>query len=125
VASDDQPHPIIQRLQARRERQLERSRFYRAVFILVGFTVLLAGLAMLVLPGPGLLVIVVALTILAVEFAWAERMLERAINRMERAREVTTQASGWQKIFGALALTAATAAAVAGGIYLDLPLLPF
>lgn len=125
MPSDDQPHPIIQRLQARRERQLERSRFYRAVFVLVGFTVLLAGLAMLVLPGPGLLVIVVALAILAVEFAWAERMLERAIDRMERAKEVTTQASRRQKIFGALALTAATAAAIAGGIYLDLPLLPF
>jgi uncharacterized protein (TIGR02611 family) len=125
VPPDDQPHPIIQRLQARRERHLARSRLYRTVFILVGFTVLLGGIAMLVLPGPGLLVIVVGLTILAVEFAWAERMLERTITRMERARKVTTQASRRQKIFGALAMAAATGAAVAAGIYLNLPLLPF
>lgn len=125
MSPEERPHPIIERLQARRERHLGRSRFYRAVFALAGFTILLAGIAMLVLPGPGLLVIVVGLALLAVEFAWAERMLERAIDRMERARQVTTQASRWQKIFGGLALAAGGAAAVAAALYLDVPLLPF
>lgn len=122
---DDRPHPIIQRLHVRRERHLARGRLYRLVFAVAGFTVLFAGLAMLVLPGPGLLVIAIGLAILALEFAWAERMLERAIGRMERARQATTAASRWQKIFGGLAIAAGLGAVIAGGVYWDVPLLPF
>jgi uncharacterized protein (TIGR02611 family) len=48
-----------------------------AVFV-AGVVVLLAGVAMLVLPGPGLVVIVLGLAILATEFAWAERALDNA-----------------------------------------------
>lgn len=125
MPSDDRPHPIIERLQIRRERHLARGRLYRLVFAVAGFTVLFAGLAMLVLPGPGLLVIVIGLTILALEFAWAERMLERTIDRMERARQVTKEASRWQKIFGGLAIAAGLGAAIAAAVYLDVPLLPF
>jgi uncharacterized protein (TIGR02611 family) len=122
---DARPHPIIERLQARRERHLARGRIYRIVFTGAGFTVLAAGLAMLVLPGPGIIVIVIGLTLLALEFAWAERMLERAIDRMERARQVTTAATRSQKLFGALAFAAASAAVVAAALYWDVPLLPF
>jgi uncharacterized protein (TIGR02611 family) len=46
--------------------------------ILVGFlggALLLAGLAMLLLPGPAVVVIPAALAILAVEFLWARRWL--------------------------------------------------
>jgi uncharacterized protein (TIGR02611 family) len=125
VPPDERPHPIIQRLQMRRERHLARSRLYRLVFAVVGFTVLLVGIAMLVLPGPGLLVIVVGLTLLALEFAWAERMLERAVDRMERARQATREASRWQKIFGGLAVAAGLGAVITAAIYWDVPLLPF
>src|SRR5688572_850968 len=104
MPADERPHPIIQRIQARRERHLARGRLYRVVLAVAGFTVLLAGLARLVLPGPGLVVIVVGLAILALEFAWAERMLEQAVDRMERARQVTTEATRWQRILGALAV---------------------
>ena len=121
----DDLHPIIQRLQARRERHLGRSRFYRVVFALAGFTILLLGIAMLVLPGPGLLVIVIGLATLSLEFVWAERMLERAIDRMERARQATTAATFWQRIFGALAIAAAVGAAVAAAFYWNIPFLPF
>mgnify|MGYP001568665224 CR=1 FL=1 len=44
---------------------------------MIGATVLLTGVAMLFLPGPGLLVIVGALAILASEFAWAGHLLKR------------------------------------------------
>jgi uncharacterized protein (TIGR02611 family) len=125
VPLDDRPHPIIERLQLRRERHLARGRLYRLVFAVAGFTVLVAGLAMLVLPGPGLLVIVIGLTILALEFAWAERMLERAVDRMERARRATKAASRWQKTFGGLAIAAALGAVIAAAVYWDVPLLPF
>ncbi len=43
---------------------------------LLGGTVLLAGLAMIVLPGPAVVVIPAALAILAVEFMWARRWLD-------------------------------------------------
>lgn len=125
MPGDERPHPIIQRIQARRERHLARGRLYRVVLAVAGFTVLLAGLAMLVLPGPGLVVIVIGLAILALEFAWAERMLEQAVDRMERARQVTTEATRWQKIFGALAIAAGVGAAVVAALYWDVPLLPF
>ena len=45
------------------------------------------GLAMLVLPGPAFLVIPIGLAILALEFTWAETMLERAIEQGEKARQ--------------------------------------
>ncbi|HKA15109.1 MAG TPA: TerC/Alx family metal homeostasis membrane protein [Myxococcota bacterium] len=50
---------------------------WRVVVGIVGFTVLALGLAMLVLPGPGLLVIPFGLAILATEFVWARRWLQK------------------------------------------------
>jgi hypothetical protein len=44
---------------------------------LFGGVLVLAGLAMLVLPGPGILVILAGLAVLATEFVWARRILER------------------------------------------------
>ncbi len=44
----------------------------------VGFAVLLAGLIMLVLPGPGLLMIILGLIILSAEYEWAKRHLDKA-----------------------------------------------
>jgi tellurite resistance protein TerC len=49
----------------------------RIVIAMVGGTVLLIGLAMLVLPGPGLLVIPIGLGILGIEFAWARVWLRK------------------------------------------------
>ena len=49
----------------------------RLVVVVVGFTVLLIGVAMLVLPGPAVVVIPIGLTILATEFVWAARLLHR------------------------------------------------
>ena len=59
----------------------------RILYVLVGFTVLLGGLAMLVLPGPAFVVIPIGLAILALEFTWAETMLERAIEQGEKAKQ--------------------------------------
>jgi uncharacterized protein (TIGR02611 family) len=50
----------------------------RAVVAVIGFTVLLIGIAMVVLPGPAVVVIPLGLAILATEFLWAKRLLERA-----------------------------------------------
>jgi tellurite resistance protein TerC len=50
----------------------------RIVIAVVGFTVLTIGFAMLVLPGPAVLVIPLGLTILGLEFAWARHWLNKA-----------------------------------------------
>ncbi len=49
----------------------------RLVTLVVGGSVVLLGIAMLVLPGPALLVIPVGVVILAGEFAWARRLRRR------------------------------------------------
>ncbi len=49
----------------------------RIAVALIGTTVIALGVAMLVLPGPGLVVIPAGLAILALEFAWARRWLRR------------------------------------------------
>lgn len=53
----------------------------RLVTAVIGFTVLLIGLAMIVLPGPACVVIPIGLGILATEFVWAKRLLERIKNK--------------------------------------------
>ena len=49
----------------------------RVVKVAIGFALLVAGVAMLLLPGPGWLTIAAALAILAGEFPWARRILDR------------------------------------------------
>src|SRR6266487_2402305 len=50
----------------------------RVIVSVVGATVLVIGIALLVLPGPAFIVIPVGLAILATEYAWARRWLKRA-----------------------------------------------
>jgi uncharacterized protein (TIGR02611 family) len=52
-----------------------------------GFAVLLAGVALLVLPGPGWLLIFLGLGILATEYVWAQRMLTYARQKAEQAKD--------------------------------------
>lgn len=50
----------------------------RVVVFVIGMSVLLLGLAMLVLPGPAIVVIPAGLAILGLEFRWARRWLQQA-----------------------------------------------
>ncbi len=50
----------------------------RVVIFVVGTTVCLFGVAMMVLPGPGVLGVALGVSILATEFGWARRLLRRA-----------------------------------------------
>ncbi len=50
----------------------------RTGIFIAGWAIVAAGIAMLVLPGPGLLVIVAGLSVLAIEFAWAKRWRDAA-----------------------------------------------
>jgi uncharacterized protein (TIGR02611 family) len=121
--SEDLPD-LIARLRERRAEHRRRRRAYRVVYVIAGFTVTAAGLAMLVLPGPALVVIPIGLAMLALEFAWAERVLERTIAQAELARRRAAETSRAQRILGGLATALGIGAAVAAALIWDIPLLP-
>ena len=52
--------------------------FRKLIVGVIGITILLLGVAMIVLPGPALIVIPAALGILATEFTWARHLVRRA-----------------------------------------------
>jgi Putative transmembrane protein (PGPGW) len=58
----------------------------RFLTILFGFTLLVLGIAMLALPGPGMLTILLGLGILAAEYVWARRLLDRLKQQGDRIR---------------------------------------
>ena len=57
----------------------------RILVTVVGFAFVLGGLAMLVLPGPGILVVALGFAILGTEYAWAAAALERTKHTAGRA----------------------------------------
>ncbi|WP_224981978.1 PGPGW domain-containing protein [Geomonas agri] len=58
----------------------------RLFVAIIGLTLLAIGIAMIVLPGPAIVMIPLALGILASEFAWARYLLHRFRERIERLR---------------------------------------
>lgn len=65
----------------------------KAVVTLVGGAVLVAGVVMLVTPGPAFVVIPAGLALLATEWPWARRLLVRARVAAEKARHRTLAVS--------------------------------
>jgi uncharacterized protein (TIGR02611 family) len=126
VATADSPKPrIVQRLEAQRERHRQRGFLVRMLYTILGFTVLLAGLAMLVLPGPALIVIPIGLALLSLEFVWAEGMLERALVHGDTAKRKAQDTTRLQRIISAIAVALGAAGLVVWGIRGNIPLLPF
>ena len=114
-------HPAVRRLQRGRDRHRNRNRIVRIGFAVLGFAVVAAGVTLLVLPGPGLVLIALGLAMLALEFAWAERLLARTLVRLDNARPQSRRAN----IAAGAASVALVAAAVAVALLWDVPLLPF
>jgi hypothetical protein len=63
-----------------------RPRLRRFLIGAIGFSVVLIGLVMIVLPGPAIIIIPLGLTILASEFAWARRVWRRGTILVSRVR---------------------------------------
>lgn len=86
---------------------------FRTLWLLVATIIVLAGLAMTVVPGPVTIVVPTGLVMLAAVFGWARRLLmlsvRKGIDVKERAEDVSTKA----KVLGGVALTCLAAAAVA------------
>jgi uncharacterized protein (TIGR02611 family) len=113
-----------ERLAERREEHARRSRFYRIGFAIAGATVTLAGVTMLVTPGPAFVVIPIGLAMLALEFAWAERLLDRALDQADIAQRKAAETTRTQRILGAVAAALAIAVAVTGWLLWEIPLIP-
>ena len=80
------PYQLIEKLRQRRATHKQKNPVYRIGFGFAGFVIALTGLAMLVLPGPALVVLPVGLFMLALEFNWAEKLLETTLNKADGAR---------------------------------------
>jgi tellurite resistance protein TerC len=65
--------------------------FKRVVIMVVGGTVVAIGVALIVLPGPALIVMPLGLAILAVESAWARRWLHKARGLLQRKNSTVGQ----------------------------------
>jgi len=63
----------------------------RIIVAVIGFTVLLVGVAMIVQPGPAIVVISLGLAILATEFVWARRVLKKAKGYFQKGKEKLTK----------------------------------
>ena len=119
------PRPkLVERLEARRATHHQRSRLYRIGFTTLGMLILLGGVVMLVTPGPAFVLIPIGLAMLALEFTWAERLLEKSLQQAQIAQEKAANTTTLQRVLGVLAGLAALAACIAGILLWDIPLLP-
>jgi uncharacterized protein (TIGR02611 family) len=125
LATEQQRKPsFVERLREQRERHRQRPLVVRVLYIVVGFTLLVAGLAMLVLPGPAFVVIPIGLALLSLEFAWAENLLESAIEKGEVAKRKAAGTTKTQRVLSAVAIALGAGAVVAWAALGDIPLLP-
>jgi tellurite resistance protein TerC len=69
----------------------------RIAVAVIGGTVCLIGVAMIVLPGPALVVIPIGLGILGLEFAWARRWLTRVKQAADGLVNGVKDYSPWRK----------------------------
>ena len=115
---------LSEKLARRRERHIQHSTAYRVLFVIAAFAILIGGLALVPLPGPGWAIVFIGLGMLALEFKWAENLMEKVLDRFEAAKRSAANASPLQKAIGIAATALGIAACVAAAILWDIPLLP-
>ena len=122
---DDRPKPrIVERLEAQRERHHERAKVVRVLYAIAGLTLLLGGIAMLVLPGPAFVVIPIGLALLSLEFTWAERLLDRSLEEAAKAQKKAAQTTPTQLVLTGVAFALGAAALAAWAYWGDIPVVP-
>jgi len=91
---------------------------YRIGVGVVGFLIVIGGVAAIPLPGPGWLVVIGGLFVLATEFTWAERLLEFTKRHVKSWTEWVTRQPVWVRAL----IGVATAAFVYGVLVVTLHL---
>ena len=113
---------MIDRVRRRKDQHRQRGKLYRISFAAAGVVLVLLGVVLTApgVPGPGLLVVALGLAMLALEFDWAERLLERILDRVERASDTSRE----RKAIFIVAALVVGAGAIAAAFLWDVPLLP-
>lgn len=122
---DDTPDLII-KLRERKERHKQRNIVHRAAVVLAGVLIVSAGILMSGpgVPGPGIVTIILGLTLLALEFDRAERWLERVIIWGDRAGERAEQTTTAQRVVAGFVTALAVGGFVVAAFLWDIPLMP-
>jgi uncharacterized protein (TIGR02611 family) len=123
--ADDPPELLI-KLRERKEQHKRRHILHRIAIVIVGVLIVLTGglLSTPGVPGPGLAVIVIGLGFLALEFDWAERLLERAIIWADRAKDRAEETTTKQRILAGIAGALVVAGFLVAAVLWNIPLLP-
>jgi uncharacterized protein (TIGR02611 family) len=93
----------------------------RIAVTVAGTVILVVGIVLLVAPGPGLVVIALALAVFAIEYQWARRNLAAV---QERARSAALKAAA-SRVATASAVLFGIGAIGLGGVLVFTDLLPF
>jgi uncharacterized protein (TIGR02611 family) len=89
---------------------------YRVGVGIVGGAIVALGIVAIPLPGPGWLIVIAGLVVLATEFLWAERLLEFTRRHVQRWTDWVTRQPVWVRLL----LAVATAAFVCGVLVVTL-----
>ncbi len=92
----------------------------RSAVALVGGVLTLTGIALLVLPGPGFVLVAAGLAVLATQFAWAKRPLDYATNKAHQGMDEVAR-SRLRAVGTALFATGLMAIGIADMTDLDVP----
>jgi uncharacterized protein (TIGR02611 family) len=79
---------------------------YRVAVGVVGALIVAVGIAAIPLPGPGWLIVITGLFVLATEFLWAERLLEFTKRHVTRWTDWVTDRPVWVRALLGLATAA-------------------
>jgi len=90
---------------------------WRIGITLIGLAILVVGVILLPLPGPGWLIIFAGLGLLATEYAWASRLLARARRLVAEWTQWTARQGIWIRVTVGLLVLATAATALAGSWY--------
>ena len=91
-------HKLIERLELRRAVHRERHPLFRIAFGIGGVIVTLAGVIMLVTPGPAFVLIPIGLAMLSMEFVWAERLLVMSLEQAAVAQDMAAHTTRTQRL---------------------------
>jgi len=94
----------------------------RSGIAVLGGILTLAGIALLVLPGPGFVVVAAGLAVLATEFEWARRPLVYARGKAEQGLAQVAR-SAWQAVFALLCALGLLVVGLLGVAGVDIPFL--
>ena len=118
---DDEHYSLRERVRDTRWRRRVAARRsldhgYRIGVGIVGGLVVALGIVAIPLPGPGWLIVIAGLFVLATEFTWAERLLEFTKKHVKRWTDWVTAQPVWVRLL----IAAATAAFVYGVLVVTL-----